>query len=112
MRTPLYTIYACAGAALLGFAGSAWTVDAPAAGTHVTTADIAGTYELIKRVMSDGILAPAIGALYSMNHALVTLNLFFKEKDGSLASESIISRYRLTAGEYCEWSVFTLRNNR
>ncbi len=34
-----------------------------------------------------------------------------KEKDGKLASESTISRYTLTAGEYCEWIEFTVRNN-
>jgi hypothetical protein len=61
---------ACAGAALLGFAGSTWAADVPTTGTYGTTRDIAGTYELVKRVMSDGkeILPPTIGALYSMNH--------------------------------------------
>jgi len=98
---------------LLGFAGSTGAADAPVADTHAATADIAGAYELVKRVMSDGkeILPPAIGALYSMNHGRGNFNLFLKEKDGKLASESTISRYTLTAGKYCEWIEFTVRNN-
>jgi hypothetical protein len=112
MRKSLYPFYCRTGAALLGFAGAAWA-DAPAARAQFATADIPATYELVKRVMADGteILPPAIGALYSMNHGSGNFNLFLKEKDGKLASESTISRYTLTAGEYCEWIVFTLRNN-
>jgi len=89
--------------ALLGFAGSTWAADAPVADTHASTTDIAGTYELVKRVMSDGkeILPPAIEALYSMNHGRGNFNLFVREKDGKVASESTISRYTLTASEYC-----------
>ena len=99
--------------ALLGFAGSTWAADAPVADTPASTTDIAGTYELVKRVMSDGkeILPPAIEALYSMNHGRGNFNLFVREKDGKVASESTISRYTLTASEHCEWIVFTTRNN-
>lgn len=113
MKKPLYTMCAWAGAALLSFAGSTWAADASAAGAQAATPDIAGTYELVKRVMSDGkeILPPAIGALYSLNDGRGNFNLFLKEKDGKLASESTISRYTLTASEYCEWIVFTTRNN-
>lgn len=113
MSKPLYSICAWAGAALLGLAASTWAADVPTAGTHAGTPDIAGTYELVKRVMSDGkeILPPAISALYSMDHGRGNFNLFVKDKDGKLASEATISRYTLTADEYCEWIVFTLRNN-
>jgi hypothetical protein len=34
-----------------------------------------------------------------------------KDKDGTLASESTVSPYTLTAGEYCEWIMFTLRTD-
>jgi hypothetical protein len=87
--------------------------DLPGAGTPTTTQVIAGTYELVKRVTSDGkeILPPAIGALYTMKNGRGNFNLFLKGKDGKLASESTISRYTLTADEYCEWIVFTTRNN-
>jgi hypothetical protein len=45
--------------------------------------------------MSDGkeILPPAIEALYSMNHGRGNFNLFVRENNGKLASESTISRY-------------------
>lgn len=83
-RTP-NTICAWAGAALLGFAGSTLAADVPAAGAHAATPDIAGTYELVKRVMSDAreILPPAIGALYSMNNGRGNFKLFLKEKTAS-----------------------------
>jgi hypothetical protein len=113
MTKPLYVICDWVSATLLGLSGSTWAADAPAAGTHAATPDIAGTYELVKRVMSDGeeILPPAIGALYTMKNGRGNFNLFLEEKDGKLASESTISRYTLTAHEYCEWNVFTTRNN-
>ena len=111
MRSPYCTMRALASAALLGLAGSIGAVDALAGDTH--TPAIAGDYELLKRVRSDGkeILPPAIGALYSMNHGRGNFNLFLKQKDGTFASESTISRYTLTAVEYCEWIVFMVRNN-
>ena len=93
---------------LLGMAG-------PASGAPASPAPAAidGTYELVKRVMADGevIVPPAIGALYDLDHGRGNLNLFMRTKDGKLASESTISRYTLTAHEYCEWIVFTTRNN-
>jgi hypothetical protein len=111
MSKPVHVICACAGVALLGFAGSNWAADVPAAGKQASPSDIAGSYELVKRVMSDGkeIHPPAIGALYSLIGGRGNLNLFLKQKDGKLASESTISRYTLTADEYCEWIVFTSR---
>jgi hypothetical protein len=113
MRKGLYAICAWGGAALLGSAWLTWAAAARAAGEHATTPDIDGTYELVKRVMSDGreILPPAIGGLYSLSHGRGNLNLFWAQKDGRRASESTITRFTLTAGEYCEWVVFTLRNN-
>jgi hypothetical protein len=113
MRKPLYSVCAWAGAALLGFAGSTWAADVPVANAHAATPDIAGTYELVKRAMSDGkeIVPPAIGGLYSMNHGRRNFNIFVMEKDGKLASESMITRYTLTAGEYCEEIAFMLKNN-
>jgi hypothetical protein len=112
MRKQLTSICAWAVAALLGFAGSTLAADVPTAGTS-TTHDIAGTYELIKRVTSDGkeVLPPAIGALYTMKNGRGNFNLFLKDIEGKLASESTISRYTLAADQYCEWIVFTTRNN-
>lgn len=106
-------ICAGAGAMLLSFAGSASAAAPSVTGASTGSPVIDGTYELVKRVMSDGteITPPAIGALYSMNHGRGNFNLFVKNKDGKLASESTISRYTLTSGKYCEWIVFTTRNN-
>lgn len=63
--------------------------------------------------MSNGeeIRPPAIVALYTMDRGRGNFNLFVKNKDGTLASESTISRYTLTAAQYCEWIVYTSRNN-
>jgi hypothetical protein len=46
-----------------------------------------------------------------MIHGRGNLNLFLKNEDGTLASESTISRYKLTASEYCEWIEFTVRKD-
>ncbi|MGA7992558.1 MAG: hypothetical protein WCC53_14055 [Thermoanaerobaculia bacterium] len=83
------------------------------AAAHAAPRDIAGTYEIVKRVTADGkeMVPPAIGGLYSMRSGRGNLNLFWKEKDGKLASESTIMRYTFTASEYCEWIVFTSRHN-
>ena len=90
---------------------SAVTMNVIAAPTN--TPNIAGTYELTERVMSNGevIRPPAILALYSIEHGRGNFNLFIKGKNGTLASESTISRYTLTATQYCEWIVYTTRNN-
>jgi hypothetical protein len=109
----LFKVCVWAGVAVLGFSGSTWAADAPDAGTHAAIPDITGTYELVKRVMSDGreILPPALGGLYSMSHGRRNFNIFWREDDGTLASESMITRYTLTAGVYCEEIAFTLQNN-
>ena len=113
MHKALYTICTWALAMPWVFAGSTGAADMPTADTHGVTPDIAGTYELVRRVMADGkeVVAPAIGALYSLNDGRGNFNLFVKQQDGTLASESTISRYTLTAAQYCEWIVFTVRNN-
>lgn len=92
---------------------SVWALGSGAAAVPVNVSDIDGTYELTNRVMSSGeeIRPPAIVALYTMDHGRGNFNLFVKNKDGTLASESTISRYTLTAAQYCEWIVYTTRNN-
>ena len=113
MRNPLYAVYSGVGLLLLGSAGAIWADTTRATTLPTTIVDIAGTYELTKRVMSNGeeIRPPAIVALYTLDHGRGNFNLFVKGKDGTLASESTISRYTLTADQYCEWIVYTTRNN-
>ena len=74
---------------------------------------IDGTYELTMRVMPDGTILrpPAVVALYSLNHGRFNLNLFVKSSDGSIASESTIGRYTFSTTKYCEWIIYTTRNN-
>jgi hypothetical protein len=40
-----------------------------------------------------------------------SLNLFVKNADGTIASESSVGRYTFSADKYCEWIVYTIRNN-
>lgn len=74
---------------------------------------IDGTYELARRIMADGTILepPSVAALYSLDHGRLSLNLFVKNRDGTIASESTIGRYTFSATRYCEWILYTTRNN-
>ena len=74
---------------------------------------IDGTYELTERVLADGTVLrpPSVVALYTLAHGRFNLNLFVKNRDGTIASESTIGRYTFSANKYCEWIVYTIRNN-
>ena len=74
---------------------------------------IDGTYELTERVMADGTVhrPPEIVALYTMADGRFNLNLFVKNGDGTIASESTVGRYTFSADKYCEWITYTIRNN-
>jgi len=74
---------------------------------------IDGTYELTERVMADGTILrpPSVVALYTMANGQFNLNLFVKNRDGTVASESTVGRYTFSADKYCEWIVYTIRNN-
>ena len=113
MRNYPLAIYFVVGLLGLACAVSSGSVRSRATAPSLNTSDIAGTYELMSRVMSNGeeIQPPAIVALYTMDHGRGNFNLFVRNKDGTLASESTISRYTLTAAQYCEWIVYTTRNN-
>jgi hypothetical protein len=74
---------------------------------------IDGSYELTERVMADGTILrpPSVVALYTMANGQFNLNLFVKNRDGTVASESTVGRYTFSADKYCEWIVYTTRNN-
>src|SRR5436309_15582323 len=74
---------------------------------------IDGTYELTERVMANGTVfrPPSIVALYTMADGRFSLNLFVKNADGTISSESSVGRYTFSADKYCEWIVYTIRNN-
>ena len=87
-----------------------------AAQRHLATlraSELPGTYELIERVFEDGkvLRRPDIAALYTFGSGRANLNLFVRNADGTLASESSIIRYTLSETQYCEWIEFTTRNN-
>src|ERR1700730_2059213 len=71
------------------------------------------TYELTDRAMRNGTILrpPSIVALYTMADGRFSLNLFVKNADGTIASESSVGRYTFSADKYCEWIVYTIRNN-
>src|SRR5438477_295037 len=96
------------GLALLA-APSAWTAPKRAAGVT----EIDGSYELVRRVMADGtvISPPAMVALYDLHGGRSNFNLFARDKAGKLSSESTIARYTLDARKYCEWMIYTTRDN-
>lgn len=76
-------------------------------------ASIDGTYELVRRVLPNGTVLrpPDVMALYTLSRGRFSLNLFFKNPDGTLASESSIGRYSFDRERYCEWISYTTRNN-
>src|SRR5260221_4264468 len=77
------------------------------------TSDLPGTYELVERDLAGGkvLRQPDIVALYTFGHERANFNLFVRNSDGTLASESSIIRYTLSETEYCEWIEYTTRNN-
>lgn len=74
---------------------------------------IDGTYELTKRVMADGTVLkpPSVSALYTMRRGRFHLNLFFRNPDGTIASESTNGRFTFSSAKYCEWIDYTIRSN-
>ena len=84
-----------------------------AASLCAETPSIDGTYELTDRVMADGTVRrpPEITALYTVADGKFSLNLFLKNGDGTIASESTVGRYTFSADNYCEWITYTIRNN-
>jgi hypothetical protein len=75
--------------------------------------ELPGTYELVDRVLDSGkvLRPPDIAALYTFVNGRASLNLFVRNADGTLASESSIMRYTLSDEQYCEWIKYTTRNN-
>ena len=79
----------------------------------LAVASIDGTYELTKRVMADGTVLrpPSVSALYTLRRGRFHLNLFFRNLDGTIASESTNGHYTFSSAKYCEWIDYTIRNN-
>ena len=113
MKTRTLAIYAANGLIILTISARSVAHSESTNTKASAKPSIDGTYELAKRVMSDGttVQPPAVVALYTQDHGRFSLNLFVKNRDGTIASESTVGRYTFKATEYCEWIVYTTRNN-
>ena len=103
----------CVGTVLTLLAGSFAALAGQRQPTPLRAADLPGTYELVDRVLASGkvLRRPDIAGLYTFGHERANLNLFIRNADGTLASESSIIRYTLSEKQYCEWIEYTTRNN-
>jgi hypothetical protein len=103
----------CAGAALTLAAGGFAALAGQRQPAPLRASDLPGTYELVERVLVSGkvLRRPDIAGLYTFGHERANLNLFIRNADGTLASESSIIRYTLSEKQYCEWIEYTTRNN-
>ena len=54
---------------------------------------------------------PSIVALYTNANGRFNLNLFVKNGDGAVASESTVGRFSFSADKYCEWIIYTIRKD-
>ena len=113
MKTRLLANRAARGLILLIVLAQSAVYSEPPIPAPSSTPSIDGTYELTERVMADGTVLrpPSIVALYTMADGRFSLNLFVKNADGTIASESSVGRYTFSADKYCEWIVYTIRNN-
>jgi hypothetical protein len=103
----------CAGAALAFGAGGYVVFADQRQPALPRVSELPGTYELVDRVLVGGkvLRRPDIAALYTFSNGRANFNLFVRNADGTLASESSIIRYTLSEEEYCEWVEYTTRNN-
>jgi hypothetical protein len=113
MKTTRLTIRGASGMILLTILAQSAIHSEAATPAPFPPPSIDGTYELTERVMANGTVLrpPAIVALYTMADGQFSLNLFVKNADGTIASESSVGRYTFSADKYCEWIVYTIRNN-
>jgi hypothetical protein len=75
--------------------------------------NIEGTYKLIWRQLPDGALLkpPDIMGLWIYSKEDRIFNFVRKDASGKFASLSLVSTYKLTATEYSETLLFSIRNN-
>src|ERR1700746_1120376 len=113
MKTTLFTIRVARGLIHLTALAQEAVHSQAATPAPFSPPSIDGTYELTERVMANGTVLrpPAIVALYTMADGRFSLNLFVKNVDGTVASESTVGRYTFSADKYCEWIVYTKKKN-
>jgi hypothetical protein len=103
----------CVGAVVTFAAGGFAALAGQPQPAPLRASDLPGTYELIERVLIGGkvLRRPDIAGLYTFGHGRANFNLFIRNADETLASESSIIRYTLSEKQYCEWIEYTTRNN-
>ena len=103
----------CVGAALMSSASPFAVIADQPQPAPLRASELPGTYELVDRVLVSGkvLRRPEIAALYTFGKGRANFNLFVRNADGTLASESSITRYTLSEEQYCEWVEYTTRNN-
>ena len=103
----------CAGAVLTFGAGGFAVFANQRQPAPLRASELPGTYELVDRVLDRGKILRRldIAALYTFGNGRAHFNLFVRNADGMLASESSIIRYTLSEEQYCEWVEYTTRNN-
>jgi hypothetical protein len=113
MRTTLFCNRAAKGLILLAALVQSVVRSEAATPVPLSPPSIDGTYELTERVMANGTVLrpPSVVALYTMADGRFSLNLFVKNADGTIGSESSVGRYTFSMDKYCEWIVYTIRNN-
>jgi hypothetical protein len=75
--------------------------------------NIEGTYKFISRQLPDGTMLkpPDIMGLWIYSKGDRSFNFIRKDASGKFASLSLVSTYKLTATEYSETLLFSIRNN-
>ena len=113
MKTRIFAGHGARGLILLAILGLSAAHSEQVAPAPSPIRSIDGTFELTTRVLANGTVLrpPSIVALYSADRGRFNLNLFVKNTDGTIASESTIGRYTFSTKKYCEWIVYTTRNN-
>ena len=113
MQTTLFANRVARGLILLAALAQSTVHSEAATPAPFSPPSIDGTYELTERIMANGTVLrpPSIVALYTMADGRFSLNLFVQNADGTIASESSVGRYTFSADKYCEWIVYTIRNN-
>jgi hypothetical protein len=113
MKTNAVVSHAFRGLILLTVLAQSAVHCEPTTSAPSSSPSIDGTYEFTERVMTKGTILrpPSIVALYTIVNGRFNLNLFVKNGDGTIASESTVGRYTFSTEKYCEWIVYTIRNN-
>jgi hypothetical protein len=74
---------------------------------------LVGTYKLIMRQLPDGtkLTAPEVMGLLTYTKTHRNFNVIWKDANGKFFSYSLVSTYKLTAGEYTETVLFSMLND-